>query len=91
MVLATEFGVKMNVVSIAERNNEQKQANLLEVLDEMRDKVINGSMTGFVACSMSEEEGLMIHASGCDYVTAIGLFEIGKGMLNRYTEDMEEE
>jgi len=88
----------MKVVSINNKSEEQQekfweehQAKLLEVLDEMRERVQNRDLTEFVACSLDANGTAVLHASGCDYVTGVGLYEVGKNIFIRYMEDWEEE
>ena len=88
----------MKIVSINDITKEQqekfweeRQANLLDALDEMRERVLNKEITEFVACSLDEKGLPSLHVSGCDYVTGVGLFEIGKNVFIRYMEDWDEE
>ena len=88
----------MKVVSINEKTKEQQekfweeqQEALLTVLDDMREKVLNKELIGFVACSLNEEGYPTLHVSGCDYTTGVGLYEIGKNLFIRYMEEWDEE
>lgn len=88
----------MKVVSINDKNKEQQekfweehQAKLLEVLDEMRERVLNKELTEFVACSLDDNGTPVLHVSGCDYVTGVGLYEVGKNIFIRYMEDWDED
>jgi len=88
----------MKVVSINNKSEEQQekfweehQAKLLEVLDEMRERVHNRDLTEFVACSLDEHGTAFLHVSGCDYATGVGLYEIGKNMFVRYMDAWDEE
>lgn len=71
----------MKVVSISEKSNEKKKADLLEILDHLRTQVEAGTVTEFVAASMDEEGDVQIHAACMDFPGAVGLFEIGKHIL----------
>jgi hypothetical protein len=73
----------MNVVSIdpVETQKRKNKADLLEVLDEMRDQIESGDIVEFVAVSMCEDGDPQIHSMVGDLPTAVGLFEIGKHMI----------
>ena len=77
----------MNVVSFnpQARIAEERKAELLEVLDEMRKQIEEGSIKEFVACSINHESDLQIHASVLDLPGGVGLFEIGKNLLIQNT------
>lgn len=90
----------MKVISINDRDKkqdqeeqfwEERQAGLLEALDEMRRRVENREMTEFVACSLDANGSAVLHVSGCDYATGVGLYEIGKNMFVRYMDAWDEE
>ena len=88
----------MKVVSINDKTKEQqdkfweeRQENLLEALDEMRERVLNKELIEFVACSLDDKGLPILHVSGSDYTTGVGLFEIGKNIFIRYMEDWDEE
>mgnify|MGYP001556051832 CR=1 FL=1 len=88
----------MKVVSINDRDQkqeeqfwEERKASLLEVLDEMRERVENKELTALVACSLTEDGYPTLHVSGCDYTTGVGLYEIGKQLFVRYMEDWDGE
>ena len=67
-----------NVVSISQKREDTKKADLLEVLEEMRKRVESGEISEFVAASLSEEGDVQIHANVRDIAGGVGLFEIGK-------------
>jgi len=73
----------MNVVSIdpVETQKRKNKADLLEVLDEMREQIESGDIVEFVAVSMCEDGEPQIHSMVGDLPTAVGLFEIGKHMI----------
>jgi hypothetical protein len=73
----------MNVISIdpVEIEKRRHRAELLEVLDEMRDQIEQGSIVEFVAVSTCEDGEQQIHTMVRDLPTAVGLFEIGKHMI----------
>ena len=71
-----------NVITIdaKAKQKEQRKAEILEVLDEMKKMVENGEIDEFVACSNGDGE-TKIHVSCLDAVGGIGLFEVGKHLL----------
>lgn len=73
----------MNVVTLDPNASKQKKRkeDLLEVLDEMRRQVEEGSLTEFVGCSIGEDGECQIHACVMDLPGGVGLFEIGKHLL----------
>lgn len=73
----------MKVVSIDPREKEiaKNKADLLEVLNEMRAQIEEGSIVEFVAVSICEDGECQIHAKVADLPSAVGLFEIGKHMI----------
>jgi hypothetical protein len=73
----------MNVVNFdpQAKFNEERKAELLEVIEEMRKLVDQGEIKEFVACSISRDGDVQIHASVLDLPGGIGLFEIGKSQL----------
>jgi hypothetical protein len=73
----------MNVISIdpIEKENRKRKADLLEVLDEMRDQIEQGNIVEFVAVSTCEDGEQQIHTMVSDLPTAVGLFEIGKHIV----------
>jgi hypothetical protein len=76
----------MNVVSFdpQAKANDERKAELLEVLDEMRRRVEEGDIKEFVAASVSKDGDVQIHASVLDLPGGVGLFEIGKVQLINY-------
>ena len=73
----------IKVVSINPKEQElaKIKADLLEVLNEMRDQIESGDIVEFVAVSMCEDGEPQIHSLVADLPTAVGLFEIGKHMI----------
>jgi hypothetical protein len=64
-----------------ERERERVKADLLEVLNEMREQIESGDIVQFVATSMFEDGETQIHSMVSDLPTAVGLYEIGKHMI----------
>ena len=73
----------MNVISIdpKEKEKQKQKADLLEVLDEMREQIEQGNIVEFVAVSTCEDGEQQIHTMVSDLPTAVGLFEIGKHIV----------
>lgn len=71
----------MQVVSITDKNNAKKKADLLEILDHLRSEIESGEVVEFVAASVDTEGDVQIHAASADFLGAVGLFEIGKQIL----------
>lgn len=71
----------MEVINIGDRNAKKRREELLEVLDDLRNKVEAGEIEEFVAASISTDGDVQIHASIFDTAGGIGLFEIGKHIL----------
>jgi len=64
-----------------EVERERVKADLLEVLEEMREQIESGDIVQFVATSLLEDGGTQIHSMVSDLTTAVGLYEIGKHMI----------
>jgi hypothetical protein len=71
------------IVSIDPAGDERERikADLLEVLDEMREQIESGDIIQFVATSMLDDGETQIHSMVSDLPTAVGLYEIGKHMI----------
>lgn len=71
------------IVTIAPNEAERKRikADLLEVLDEMREQIESGDIVEFVATSICANGETQIHSMVGDLPTAVGLYEIGKHMI----------
>jgi hypothetical protein len=71
------------IVSIDPAGDERERikADLLEVLDEMREQIESGDIVQFVAASMLDDGETQIHSMVSDLPTAVGLYEIGKHMI----------
>ena len=64
-----------------EAERERAKADLLEVLDEMREQIESGDIVQFVATSLLDDGETQIHSMVSDLPTAVGLYEIGKHMI----------
>jgi len=78
----------MKVVAIdpKSKQDEQRRADMLEVLEEMKRMIETGEIEEFVACSSGQGE-CKIHASCLDAVGGVGLFEVGKHLLIQHEID----
>jgi hypothetical protein len=63
------------------RKENKHRKDLLEVLDEMRKQVEEGTITDFVAVSIMDDGDTQIHVMMDDLPSAVGLYEIGKHMV----------
>lgn len=63
------------------RANEERKAELLEVINEIKSKIESGEIKEFVACSIDNDGSANIHVSVIDLPGGVGLFEIGKHIL----------
>ncbi len=68
---------------------EQRKADLLEVLDVLREQVEAGKIKELVGCSIDDEGECQLHVAVRDFPGGVGLFEIGKTML-MHTQMMDE-
>lgn len=73
-----------------ESKDEERKEALLDVLDEMRQRVVDGDLREFVACSLDGSGQAVLHINTLDLPGGVGLFEIGKNMLINYYDDFEE-
>jgi hypothetical protein len=72
----------MKVVTLDTKNKEdERKAELLEVIEEIRRLVEKGEIKELVACSVDHEGSASIHVSVLDLPGGVGLFEIGKHLL----------
>ena len=73
----------MKIVSIhgKDQSKLKRIQDMLEVFDEMRDQIVAGEISEFVAASIAADGQVQIHVSSLDLPGSIGLFEIGKHIL----------
>jgi hypothetical protein len=71
----------MEVISISDKSEQRRKANMLEVIDEVRKRIEEGNMEEFVMASIDKHGEVNIHASAKDLIGGVGLFEIGKNIL----------
>lgn len=71
----------MEVININDRNEKRRKENMLEVIDEVRKRIEEGTIEEFVMTSIDKEGEVQIHASCKDLIGGVGLYEIGKNIL----------
>jgi len=71
----------MEVININDRNEKRRKENMLEVIDEVRKCIEEGTIEEFVMTSIDKEGEVQIHASCKDLIGGVGLYEIGKNIL----------
>ena len=74
----------MNVVNmndIAKKQKESEKKNLLDTLEEVRQKIENDEIVSYVICSIRNDDDIEISACVQDRLDAIGLIEAGKMIL----------
>ena len=74
---------KPKIVSINKNKDkaDQRKAELLEVLEEIRKQVESGELQELVATSLTIDGTSQIHVSCVEFHTGVGLFEIGKTLF----------
>jgi hypothetical protein len=72
-----------NVLSFDPQGKQEqlRKESLLEVIEEIKKQIEDGSIKELVACTMDKDGVAQIHVSALDLPGAVGLFEIGKHML----------
>lgn len=71
----------MQVIDIGSKNAKKRQADLLEVLDDLRKQIEEGKIEEFVIASIDTEGEVQLHTVVKDTPGGIGLFEIGKNIF----------
>jgi hypothetical protein len=74
----------MNIVNMEDMAAKQKQAekeNLLNTLEEVKQKIEKDEIVSFVICSIRSDEDIEINACVKDRLDAIGLIEASKMIL----------
>jgi hypothetical protein len=71
----------MKVVNIEDKTSKKRKAELLEILNGIRERVEQGNIQEFVAASIDDEGEVQIHACIKDFAGGVGMFEIGKQIL----------
>lgn len=71
----------MKVVSIGDREQSKRKANLLEVLDALRAEIEAGDVEEFLAVSIDSSGEVELHACVKDIVGGVGMLEIGKNIF----------
>lgn len=68
-----------------------RKAQMMEVLCAMIDMVETGEISEFVAASIDGFGDAQIHLCASDYISGVGLFEIGKQTLMTITTSGDDE
>ncbi len=71
----------MEVVNIRDLSKKKQKTGLLEVLDDLRKRIEEGTLEEFVVASMDNEGDVEIHVCVKDLVGGVGLYEMGKHIL----------
>ena len=71
----------MQVIDIGSKNAKKRQADLLEVLDDLRKQIEEGNIEEFVIASFDKDGEVQLHTVVKDVPGGIGLFEIGKNIF----------
>ena len=71
----------MQVIDIGSKNAKKRQADLLEVLDDLRKQIEEGRIEEFVIASIDSDGEVQLHTVVKDAPGGIGLFEIGKNIF----------
>jgi hypothetical protein len=71
----------MEVVNIRDLSKKKQKTGLLEVLDDLRKRIEEGTLEEFVVASMDSEGDVEIHVCVKDLVGGVGLYEMGKHIL----------
>ena len=91
---------KMKIVSIndapkkSEENDvidfqEKRKAELLDILNHMKEQIEAGVIQEFTATSLDKDGDAQIHCYVGDVAVGVGLFEIGKNILMNQYNDQE--
>ena len=68
---------------------EDRKKSLLEIIDQFRQMVEEDHITDFVISSLDENGDVVITTCARDYVSAVGLYEMGKNTLLMTQMDIE--
>lgn len=81
----------MKVVSLNRELPESKRKkDLLDVIDSFRKRIEDGEVAEFVIASLDPNDGEVVITACCkDFVSATGLFEIGKNILFQTNNEFE--
>jgi len=71
----------MEVISINDRSSSKRKADILEMLDAIRDDVEHDLIEEIVVTVMDSEGDCEIHVAIKDVAGGVGMFEIGKHIL----------
>jgi hypothetical protein len=69
------------------RKEEAYIEDMLDTLDHFRSMIVDGKVSHFVVSSMDSMGNFTLTSHCKEFVTAIGLFEVGKNTLMMQAED----
>jgi hypothetical protein len=69
------------VISIGDRKASKRKADLLEILDFIREGVESGDIEEFIAVSVDPDGHTELHACINDVLGGVGMLEVGKHIL----------
>lgn len=76
----------MQIVGINDKTEAKRKADLLEILEKIKQQIQNDEITEIVAASIGAEGEVQIHACVTDLIGGIGLFELGKKIFIDHEE-----
>ena len=81
----------MKVVSLNDKLPESKRKKeLLDVIDSFRERIVNGEVSEYVIASLDPNDGEVVITACCkSFVSAAGIFEIGKNILFQANNESE--
>jgi hypothetical protein len=68
----------MEVIHIGDREAAKRKAELLSIIDDLRERVEAGDIDEFVAASIDTEGDVQLHACVKDALGGVGALEIAK-------------
>jgi hypothetical protein len=71
----------IGLVTQEQKNAQEYQKGLLEIVDHFRKMVKDGEVSEFVIASLDTENEVVITSCAKDFLGAVGLFEMGKQTL----------
>ena len=69
------------VINIGEHKEDKRKAELLEVLDLLREGIESGEIEEFLAVSVDVDGEPQLHACVKDLLGGVGMCEVGKHIL----------
>lgn len=80
----------IGLVTQEQKQAENYQKDLLEIVDSFRDMVKSGQITEFVISSLDVDNEVVITTCAKDFYCAVGLYELGKhALMTQQTMDFD--